>query len=159
MEQVKQFVNDGGTVIYVGNASMAAAQAFGLPLVDQTADLPNDKFYVPGAVLRVAVDNKQPLAHGLPAELDVFFDNNPAFKLSGDAKNMQSIAWFPNATPLRSGWAWGQGALDKGIEIVSAKVGRGNVFLFAPEILYRSQPHGNFRLFFNGLYLSVASPR
>jgi hypothetical protein len=104
----------------------------------------------------MAVDNTKPLAHGLPKELDVFFDEDPAFKLTGEAVNVQSIAWFPNATPARSGWAWGQAALDKGIQVVSAKVGQGNVFLFAPEILFRAQPHGNFKLFFNGLYLSVA---
>ena len=26
----------------------------------------------------------------------------------------------------------------------------------APEVLFRSQPHGSYKLFFNGLYLSVA---
>ncbi len=50
----------------------------------------------------------------------------------------------------------GQEHLDQGIEALSAKVGSGHVVLFAPEILFRSQPHGNFKLFFNALYLSVA---
>ncbi len=27
----------------------------------------------------------------------------------------------------------------------------------APEVLFRSQPHGNYKLFFNGLYLSVGA--
>jgi hypothetical protein len=157
MEQVKQFVKDGGTAIYIGNAAAGAAREFGLPLADQTAGLPNDKFYVPGAVLQVAVDNAMPLAHGLGNQLDIFFNNNPAFKLTGEAGSVHPVAWFASATPLRSGWAWGQGALDKGVEVVSASVGQGNVFLFAPELLFRSQPHGNFKLFFNGLYLSVAT--
>ena len=29
----------------------------------------------------------------------------------------------------------------------------------APEVLFRSQPHGTYKLFFNGLYLSVAPDR
>jgi hypothetical protein len=159
MDHVKAFVNEGGTVIYIGNTTAGAAREFGLPLTDQTEGLPNDKFYVPGAVLQVSVDNEQPVAHGMGKQVDVFFDNNPAFKVTGDAGTMRSVAWFPNATPLRSGWAWGQSALDKGVVAVSAKVGQGNVFLFAPEILFRAQPHGTFKLFFNGLYLSVAQPK
>ena len=46
--------------------------------------------------------------------------------------------------------------LDKGIVIAEASVGKGRVFLFGNELLFRSQPHGNFKLFFNALYLSVA---
>jgi hypothetical protein len=30
------------------------------------------------------------------------------------------------------------------------------VLLFGNELLFRSQPHGTYRFFFNGLYLSVA---
>jgi hypothetical protein len=38
-------------------------------------------------------------------------------------------------------------------------VGRGHVYLFGPEIAFRSQPHGTFKFLFNALYLSVAEQR
>ena len=66
------------------------------------------------------------------------------------------MAWFADAAPLRSGWAWGQQYLDKGVAMMETSVGQGRVFIMAPEVLFRSQPHGNYKLFFNGLYLSVA---
>jgi Zinc carboxypeptidase len=160
--QVKQFVQDGGTVIAIGASAMGAVQQFGLPatshLIENDTPLPREKFYVPGAVLRVSVDDTNPLAHGLGKELDVFFDNDPVFKLGPDAaaKGLRSVAWFADGAPLRSGWAWGQQYLDKGVEIVETNVGQGRLFLMAPEVLFRSQPHGNYKLFFNGLYLSVA---
>jgi hypothetical protein len=162
LAQIKQFVQDGGTVIAIGAAAMGAAQQFGLPvtnhLLENGAEIPRAKFYVPGAVLRVAIDETNPLAHGLEKELDVFFDNNPVFKLGPEAagKGLRSVAWFADAAPLRSGWAWGQQYLDKGVAIVETNVGQGRLFLLAPEVLFRSQPHGNYKLFFNGLYLSVA---
>ena len=86
-------------------------------------------------MLRVAVDDTNPLAHGLDKELDVFFDNDPVFKLAADAagSGLRRVAWFADATPLRSGWAWGQQYLDKGVAIVETTVGKGRVFLFAPE--------------------------
>ena len=75
-------------------------------------------------------------------------------KPSGGAPSTKAVGWFASETPLRSGWAWGQKVLDKGVEIVSADVGKGHVFLFGNELTNRSQPHGDFKLFFNALYLS-----
>ncbi len=46
--------------------------------------------------------------------------------------------------------------MDKGIEIVASDVGKGHVFLFGNELTNRAQPHADFKLFFNALYLSVA---
>ena len=160
--QVKQFVQDGGTVIAIGASAMGAVQQFGLPitnhLIENDNPLPREKYYVPGAVLRVSVDDTNPLAHGLGKELDVFFDNDPVFTLAPDTSGSgpRRVAWFNDAAPLRSGWAWGQQYLDKGVEIVETSVGKGRLFLMAPEVLFRSQPHGSYKLFFNGLYLSVA---
>ncbi len=88
----------------------------------------------------------------------MFFDNDPVFKLAADApaNGPRRVAWFADAAPLRSGWAWGQQYLDKGVAIIETNVGKGRLFLMAPEVLFRSQPHGSYKLFFNGLYLSVA---
>ena len=63
------------------------------------------------------------------------------------------IASFDSKTPLRSGWAWGQQYLDKGVIAVEARVGKGRAILFAPEILQRGQPHATFKLLFNSIYL------
>ena len=109
---------------------------------------------MPGSVLRVKVDTTQPLAAGLNADTDVYFDNSPVFTLPPDAaaRGITPIAWFDTATPLRSGWAWGQKYLEKGVAIAEARVGKGMLVLFGPEITFRSQPHGTFKFLFNGIY-------
>jgi hypothetical protein len=66
------------------------------------------------------------------------------------------VAWFADGAPLRSGWAWGAARLDQGTQIIDASVGTGRLFLFGPEILFRAQPHGTFKFFFNALLLSAA---
>ena len=81
---------------------------------------------------------------------DMFFDNSPVFRVSADP-SLRVIATFDSATPLRSGWAWGQRYLDKGVAAVEARVGKGRVVLYGPEILQRAQPHGTFKLLFNAL--------
>jgi hypothetical protein len=162
LAQIKQFVQEGGTVIAIGASAMGAVEQFALPitnhLVENDVPLPREKYYVPGAVLRLSVDDSNPLAHGLGKELDVFFDNDPVFTLAPDntGSGPRRVGWFNGTTPLRSGWAWGQQYLDKGVEIVETNFGKGRLFLMAPEVLFRSQPHGCYKLFFNGLYLSVA---
>src|SRR5262249_16560174 len=68
-----------------------------------------------------------------------------------DKKGLKRIAWFDGKTPLRSGWAWGQEHLDGGTAIVDARVGQGRLVAFGPQILFRGQPHGTFKFFFNGI--------
>ncbi|PYR77904.1 MAG: peptidase [Acidobacteria bacterium] len=162
--QLKKFLEDGGTIVAVGRSTSLAA-LLGLPienhLAERAADgaarpISREKYYVPGSILRVAVDNTNPVAHGFADHVDVFFDNSPVFDLAPDAalKGIRPVAWFDSPSPLRSGWAWGQGYLDGGIVAVDAPVGRGRLFLFAPEITFRAQPHGTFKFLFNGIYLA-----
>jgi Zinc carboxypeptidase len=176
MAQIKQFVEEGGSVIAIGGVASAYAQQFGRPVTNHLTEngqaLPREKFFAPGCVLEMTVDPKNPLAHGVGAKVDVFFDNNPVFAMSASAASAatagqagsaaarpatHAVAWFASPTPLRSGWAWGEKYFDKGIGIVEANVGKGRVFIFGPEILFRAQPHGTFKFFFNGLYLSAGT--
>ena len=158
MDKIKEFVNAGGTAIYIGDIAMAAAQAYGLPLTNHLEGLGQDKFYLPGSVLRMSVDDTDPIAHGYNKEIDVFFDNDPVFKLGADAaaKGVKPIGWFASESPLRSGWAWGGSALNKGVAMIDATVGQGKVYLFGPQLLFRAQPHGTFKFVFNGMYLAGA---
>ena len=160
--QLRQFLEAGGTVVAVGTSANLGVH-LGLPmtnaLVEKTAagverDLPADKFYVPGSILRVQVDTTAAVSAGLPRNLDVFYDNSPAFRLGSDAaaKGLRPLAWFPNGTPLRSGWAWGQAYLDGAVEAAEATIGKGKLYMFAPEITFRGQSHGTFKWLFNGIY-------
>jgi hypothetical protein len=159
---LKKFMEDGGTVITIGS-STNLAQHLNLPIADYMVErapngterpLPQEKFYVPGSVLRVAVDNTQPVTAGMPKQVDVFFDDSPVFRLEPDAaaKGVKPLAWFDSATPLRSGWAWGQNYLQGGTAMAQADVGTGKLYLFGPEVLFRGQPAGTFKLLFNGIF-------
>jgi hypothetical protein len=158
---LRNFLNAGGTVVTIGS-STALAGYLGLPLTNHLVErtpsgeerpLPADRFYVPGSLLSVAVDTLAPVATGLPARVDVMFDNSPVFRLhpTAWAQGVRPVAWFDSATPLRSGWAWGQSYLEGGVTVAQARVGPGKLYLFGPEILFRGQPHGTFKLFFNSL--------
>jgi len=165
--QLLQFLEEGGTVLTIGSSTSLGYHA-GLPvanaLVEKLDDgtekpLPRSKFFVPGSLLQVRVDNTHPLAYGLSERLDVSFNNSPVFRLMPEAslKGVRPIAWFDSKDPLRSGWAWGKYYLDGGIAVVAAEKGKGKLFLFGPEIARRAQPHGTFKFLFNGIYYGGAA--
>jgi hypothetical protein len=164
--ELKRFAEAGGTIITIGS-STSLGRHFGLPvtnhLVQRTPEgeereLTNEQYYVPGSLLEVRVDSTHPVAHGMGGSAIVMFDNSPVFRLGPGAAlaGVRPIAWFDSAEPLRSGWAWGQGYLEGGVAAAEASVGRGKLLLFGPEILFRAQPHGTFKLFFNGIHAGSA---
>ena len=161
--QLRTFLTSGGTVLAIGRSTSLATH-LGLPISNALVQrqgsraLNRQEFYIPGSILRVSVDTTRPIAQGMPSELDVFFDESPAFRLtSGSAPGMsvERVAWFASPKPLRSGWAWGQQYLDQAVTIAEATVGKGKLYLFGPEITFRAQPHGTFKFLFNGLLLSA----
>ena len=161
--ELRRFVDNGGTVITIGASSTNLAQHFKLPIADHLVEngkpLPEARFYAPGSVLTARVDVTHPLAHGMKERTDIFFDNSPVFRLEAAAAGqaVKAVAWFDTATPLKSGWAWGQSYLQNGVAVIDAPLGKGHVLLFGPEIMKRAQPHGTFKFLFNGIYYSVAA--
>jgi hypothetical protein len=155
--RLREFITNGGTIVAIGSSAENLATHLQLPvenhLVEGGEPLPRTKFYVPGSVLSVRVDDSHPVAYGMPERADVFFDDSPVFRLNegADSQGVTVIAWYDSKTPLRSGWAWGQAYLDGGAAVVEAPLGKGRVVLFGPEILQRAQPHGTFKFLFNAI--------
>jgi hypothetical protein len=152
--ELRKFLQAGGTVITIGSATSLADKLdvpIGNHLLVKDQPLPRAKYYVPPSVLRMKVNPTEPLAWGMPEQVDVMFANSPTFKPPPDAKGLRQIAWFDTKTPLRSGWAWGQEHLDGGVAIAEAQVGAGRLIVFGPQVLFRAQPHGTFKLVFNAI--------
>ncbi len=159
---LREFIEAGGKIITIGS-STNLAEHFGIPLESHLSQrhpdgtvtpLQRDNYYVPGSLLEVAVDNSHPAARGADDHAIVMFDNSPVFRLPPDAamRGIRPIAWFDTASPLRSGWAHGQAYLENGVAMLSAEVGKGTLYLYGPEVLFRAQPTGTFRFVFNAMY-------
>jgi hypothetical protein len=128
-------------------------------LVERTPEgrvrpIPREKFFIPASLLEVAVNKDATSALGMERNAIVMFDESPVMRLAPDAeeRGVKPVAWFASASPLKSGWAWGQTYLEGGIAMAEARVGQGTLYLFGPEITFRSQPHGTYKFLFNSLY-------
>jgi hypothetical protein len=160
---LKRFLEAGGHIITIGSAANLAYQ-LDLPVHDALTELangkerrlPNEKYYIPGSILRVTLDTTMQPAWGMSATTDVYFDQSPVFNINPSATangTIRPIAWFTDDHPLRSGWAWGQAYLRDGVAAFVATIGQGKLYTFGPEITFRAQTHGTFKLLFNQLYV------
>jgi hypothetical protein len=161
---LKKFLEAGGTIVTIGSSTNLAYH-LKLPVKDaivemnngKLSQLPSEKYFIPGSIMRVKVDSTNPLSWGMESEADVFFDNSPVFKLASDAVSrgeVTPIAWFASDKTLRSGWAWGQEYLQDGVAAFTASVGSGKLSAFGPEITFRGQTQGTYKFLFNQLYKS-----
>jgi hypothetical protein len=159
---LKSFIENGGNVVAVGSSAVLAYH-LNLPVKNALAEtkdgkevnLPGEKYYIPGSLLKAYVDTKSAANWGLPAEVDVVFDSSPVFKLDAgaEAKGVKPLAWFGKEDALRSGWAWGQSYLKDGVVAFVAPIGKGSLHVYTPEITFRAQAHGTYKMLFNNLYV------
>jgi hypothetical protein len=165
--QLLRFLKDGGTVLTLGSSTSLGFHA-GLPIKDALTQKAQDgteqplsraQIFIPGSLLQVRLDKSTPLTYGMNETADVVFNRSPVFALLPEARleGVRPVAWFGSSTPLRSGWAWGQHYLEGGIAVIEASVGKGKLVMYGPEIAFRGQPHGTFKLLFNGLYHGPAT--
>ncbi len=159
---LNKFLQNGGKIVTIGSSANLAYHV-NAPvrnaLVEMVAGkekaLPGEKFYIPGSVMQVTLDNNNESNWGMNATADVYFNASPVFKLLPDAiaqKQITPLAWYATASTLRSGWAFGQAYLQDGVAAFETNVGKGKLTVFGPEITFRAQTHGNFKLLFNQLY-------
>ncbi|MCW5960549.1 MAG: hypothetical protein KIS76_10340 [Pyrinomonadaceae bacterium] len=164
VENLKKFVEVGGTLVFLNRASDFAIEQFDLPVRDVTKGLSNKDFYIPGSILRTELDTKHPIAKGMPAQSIAWFEDSPAFEIMSvppavaggakiEAKDVDLIAKYPQKTEdiLLSGWALGAEKLAGKAALVSIKMGKGKIVLFGFRPQYRGQSLATFPLLFNAI--------
>lgn len=154
--QLKAFLEQGGNVVTIGSSTNLAYH-LKLPVKNELIDeqgkrLAREKFYIPGSVMATELDLSLASNFGMDKTADVYFDNSPVFTITDSKADVKPIMWFNSAISLRSGWALGQAYLKDGVAAFEAKVGKGKFVAFGPEIIFRAQTHGTFKLLFNQLY-------
>ncbi len=151
---LKAFVQKGGTLVALGEASSFAIEKLELSVRNVVAGRSSKQFWCPGSTLRVKFDNTHPLAYGMPAEgLAVYLGGNPAFEIIPGEHNerYQGLVRYADRDLLESGWLIGEETLAKKAALVAAQYGEGRVILIGFRPQHRAQTHGTFKLLFNAL--------
>ncbi|MFT3743638.1 MAG: M14 family metallopeptidase [Pyrinomonadaceae bacterium] len=154
---LKKFVEDGGTLVFLNNASDFAIEQFNLPVRDVTRGLPRKDFFIPGSILRTEIDTDSKIGKGMPKESIAWFEDSPAFEIKTDplalTNNFRIIAKYPSdpAKVLLSGWALGTEKIAGKAALVEFTVGKGKIVLFGFRPQYRAQSIATYPLLFNAV--------
>jgi hypothetical protein len=158
VKALKQFVEDGGTLVCLNRASEFAIDQLKLPVRDLSADWSQKEFFVPGSILRIELDPTHPLAVGMPKESIAWVENSPVFEVlessssSIPASNARVVARYPkNLNPLLSGWLLGADRIRGKAALVEVRLGQGRIILFGFRPQYRAQSLATFPLLFNAI--------
>jgi Zinc carboxypeptidase len=158
IKALKEFVENGGTLVCLNRASEFAVNQFRLPLRNVVGGLTRKQFYVPGSILRLELDTTHPLAKGMPKESIAWVEDSPVFEIAHDsgysvpAENVRIIGWYPrNKDPLLSGWLLGGERIKGKAALVEVTMGKGRIILFGFRPQYRGQSLATYPLFFNAL--------
>jgi hypothetical protein len=155
VKSLREFVEQGGTLVLLNRASDFAIEQFNLPVRNVVAGLKRTEFYVPGSILRVELDTSHPITKGMSKESIAWVENSPVFEIKSDLLaqvRVRIIARYPQtADPLLSGWLLGGERLKGKAALVEVGLGKGRIYLFGFRPQYRGQSLATYPLFFNAI--------
>lgn len=158
VKTLRQYVEGGGTLVFLNRASNFAIEQFKLPIRNVVAGLPRTEFYVPGSILRIELDTSHPIAKNMPKQTIAWAEDSPVFEVANvagasvPAANVRVVASYPaDKNPLLSGWLLGEEKLKRKAALLEVKMGEGRIILFGFRPQYRAQSLATFPLFFNAL--------
>lgn len=169
---LREFLEAGGTVLALDLASRYAIGQLGAPArfirtsrvgtsddaagPEATADSGNvSRFYAPGSIFGVDVDQTHPIASGLERRQAIYFNSSTILEAGPGGR---AVFTYPrDMNPLLSGYVDGAGLLAGKAALVDAPVGRGRAILFGFRPQHRGQTHATFRLLTNAILYGAAS--
>ncbi len=164
VDALKKFVEEGGTIITLNEASNFAIQQLGVAVKNTLEGVPAKDFYCPGSILKIKFDQSNPLTRGAPTlestadESIAWVEDALAFETTGD--DARIVARFSDAKEvLLSGWLLGAEKIANKGAIVEARRGRGRVVMFAFRPQYRGQSIATLPFLFNAIQNSVSEPK
>jgi len=156
---LKAFVEGGGTLICLSEASALPLDEFNLPVRNLVGRMKSGEYSLPGTMVNLELDTTHPIAYGMPRRGVAYYTSGPVFGTSvpGAGVSRAVVARFPEYEDqvVASGWATGTRHMAGRAAVVEAKLGRGKVVLFGPRIQNRGQTLGTFKMLFNAILQST----
>lgn len=162
---LRQFLDDGGTVIALDAATRFAINRLGAPArflrtsrtgpeSPEEPGPPQDtgsvsRFYAPGSIFDVNADRQHPIASGVGDRAAVYFISSQILEAGPEARTV--LVYPTDREVLLSGFVDGAEVLAGRAALVDAPVGRGRVILFGFRPQHRGQTHATYRLLTNAI--------
>jgi len=165
---LRAFLDDGGTVITLDEASRFAIERLGAPAravrtsrsaggnsSSTAADSGSAvRFYAPGSIFEARVDRRHPIASGMDSTAALYFISSTILEAEPGARVV--VSYPEGRNPLLSGYVLGPEALSGRAALIDAPVGHGRIILFGFRPLHRAQTLGTYRLLTNAILYGAA---
>ena len=152
LSELRKFVEAGGTLITLGNASAVPA-SFGL-VDDVNVGSVSRNFYAPGPIVNAKVlQPANPIFYGYMKEtIPVRWATNSLLAVN-PADRQRVLMEFPGGkSSVLSGFMRGADEIKNQAAIVNMPEGRGRVLMFATNPIWRWQNLGEFRMLYNAMF-------
>jgi len=81
VENLKKFVEAGGTLVFLNRSTEFAIEQFNLPIRNVVKGLSRKDFFIPGSILRTELDTTHRIAKNMPQQSIAWFENSPVFEV------------------------------------------------------------------------------
>ncbi len=152
VDKIAQFLNEGGTVLFFGEACNFAIEKLNLPAQNVLQETNRSEYFAPGSIYEINLDLSSPLTYGMTATVPIYKNKSLVLKLKMYDREIRETGVFGDRHVLLSGWAVGEEQLHNNVALAEIPVGKGRAILYAFRPQHRAQTFGTFKLIFNALY-------
>jgi hypothetical protein len=152
-----EFLKEGKTILFMTSSCGYAIEQFKLPVENINEE--NKKINCPGSYLAVEVKESE-LTYGLGPKAAVFFYDSPTFTTSlppASDQDRRTPVVFGERDLLISGALEGEEYLFRKSLVVDFTLEKGRIILIGPDIIFRAQSEGTFKILFNSLFTTSKS--
>lgn len=154
-QALKQFLLDGGRLIFLNQSGSYAAAQLGIKVRDSLDGVSTRDVYCPGSLLNVQSESGDPALAGLPGEFTVWNESSPVWVPLDGAQAKVLLRYAP-AKVLASGWLLGEKYYVGKPALLEVAAGKGRVYLFGMRPQYRAQSYLTLKLLFNAMAEAIA---
>jgi hypothetical protein len=153
LDQVREFVREGGTLVALNRTANALIPLLSLPVANPINGVKSDKFFCSGALLRVNTEHAElPANYGEPESPVVMFQGGPVFEPLPGFHGAVLARYSKQTNPLESGLLLHPEAIEGKAAAVEMAFGRGRIVLYGFKPQFRGESHATYKYLFNELY-------
>jgi len=163
VENLKAFVQDGGTLITFDRGDAVVLEHFDVPIRNALDSVSNREFFLPSSLLNVELDAEHDLTAGSPGTVVAKWAGGRAYEptgwegASGEINVVGRWAEDPEDV-LAAGQLIGPEYMAGKAAILEVGYGDGRILMYGFRVQHRMQTHGTFKLLFNAFLKGGGRP-
>lgn len=152
---LETFFKSGKTLIFMTNSTSYAIEKFKIPVSNVAEN--NKSLSCPGSYLKVNIKETE-LTFGMGSKAAIYYAEDPVFRTSIPRtydQNRSTPMVFGTGSLLISGALEGGDTLYRRAPVVDFTRDRGRIILIGPNLLFRAQTEGTYKIVFNAMFTAA----